>query len=137
MHPLLRFLSVPVLAVLTLCLGACTSHLQKKEQFLREAGFRAITPTTPAQIARAQAMPQGHIQKVTRGGKTLFVLSDAKQNLLLVGGNPQFERYQQILYTKQVDPEIENRAFDKALEYDGFGWGGMMDPYFGMPMMMY
>jgi len=137
MYLLLRYLSVLALTVLTMCLGACTTHLQKKEQFLREAGFRAVTPTTPAQIARAKAMPQGHIQKVTHNGKTLFVLSDAKQNLLLIGGDPQLQRYQQILYTKQVDPEIENHAFNKALEYDGFGWGGMMDPFFGMPMMMY
>jgi hypothetical protein len=118
-------------------LSACTNHLQQKENFLREAGFRTVTPTTPAQIERAKAMPQGHIQKITRNGKTLFVLSDAKKNLLLIGGDPQLQRYQQILYTKQVDPEIENRAYDKALEYDGFGWGGMMDPFFGMPMMMY
>lgn len=125
------------LALLPLLLGGCTSHLQQKENYLREAGFRPVAPTTPAQIARAKAMPQGHIQKITHKGKTLFVLSDSKKNLLLIGGNPQLERYQQILYTKQVDPAIENRAFDKALEYDGFGWGGMMDPFFGMPMMMY
>ena len=118
-------------------LPACTTHLQKKEQFLRAAGFVAFTPTTPTQIARAQALPQGHIQQVTRNGKTLYVFSDAKQHLLLVGGNPQLERYQQILYKKEVDPAIEDRAFDKALEYDDYAWGGMMGPYFGMPMMMY
>lgn len=133
-----RHLPLPlVLLVALLLLPACTSHLQQKENYLRQAGFRPVTPTTPAQIARAKAMPQGHIQKFTRNGKTLFVLSDAKKNLLLIGGNPQLERYQQILYTKQVDPAVEDRAFDKALEYDGFGWGGMMDPFFGMPMMMY
>lgn len=126
-----------LVGLLLIGLSACTNHLQQKESFLREAGFRAVTPTTPAQIARAKAMPQGHIQKVTHNGKTLFVLSDARKNLLLIGGDPQLQRYQQILYTKQVDPEIENRAYDKALEYDGFGWGGMMDPFFGMPMMMY
>jgi hypothetical protein len=126
-----------LVGLLVLGLSACTNHLQQKENFLREAGFRTVIPTTPAQIARAQSMPQGHIQKVTRKGKTLFVLSDAKKNLLLIGGDPQFQRYQQILYTKQVDPAIEDRAYDKALEYDGFGWGGMMDPFFGMPMMMY
>jgi hypothetical protein len=121
----------------TLLLTACSTHLQQKENFLREAGFRAVTPTTPAQIAKVQALRQGHITKVTRNGKTLFVLADAKQNLLLIGGNPQLERYQQILYTKQVDPAIENRAFDKALEYDGGGWGGLMDPFFGGARMMY
>ena len=126
---------LPLLAVLFL--PACTSHLQQKENFLREAGFRTITPHTPAQIARVNSLPQGHIQRVKRNGKILFVLADARKNFVLVGGNPQYERYQQILYAKQVDPAIENRAFDKALEYDGAGWGGMCDPFFGGPMMMY
>jgi hypothetical protein len=124
---------VVMLAAMTL-LPACTTHLQKKEQFLREAGFVAFTPTTPAQIARANTLPQGHIQQITHKGRTLFVFSDAKQHLLLVGGNPQLERYQQVLYKKEVDPAIESRAFDKAQEYDDFAWGGMMGPYFGMPM---
>jgi hypothetical protein len=125
--------TLPILLALVL-LPACTTHLQRKEQFLREAGFRAVTPSTPAQIAKAKAAPQGHLQQITRKGKTLFVLVDAKKNLVLVGNDALMERYQQILYTRQVDPAIENRAFDKALEYDGAGWGGMFDPFFG-PMM--
>lgn len=126
------------LALLVVCLTACTNHLQQKENFLREAGFRAVTPTTPAQIARAKAMPQGHIQKITRNGKTLFVLSDAKKNLLLVGGNPQFERYQLILYTKKVDPAIKSQAYDREMENAWGGWDGMLDPFFfGGPMMFY
>jgi hypothetical protein len=75
---------------------------------------------------------------VTRKGKTLFVLSDAKRNLLLVGGNPQLERYQQILYTKKVDPAIKSRAYDREMENAWGGWDGMLDPFFfGGPMMFY
>lgn len=123
-------------ALLAIGLGACTSHLQQKENFLREAGFRAVTPTTPTQIARAKAMPQGHIQKITRNGKTLFVLSDSKKNLVLVGGDPQFERYQQILYTKQVDPAIAQEKADKMIRDDWGVWDGMMDPlFFGGPLL--
>lgn len=124
----------PVLAVFLL--AGCTTHLQRKEQYLRQAGFRTVTPSTPVQIAKVRSLPQGRIQHITRHGRELFVLADAKKNFLLVGGNPQLEAYQQILYTQQVDPAIENRAFDKALEYDGAGWGGIMDPFFG-PLMMY
>jgi hypothetical protein len=116
--------------LIVLLLPACTSHLQQKENFLREAGFRPVTPTTPAQIAKMNSLPQGKITQIHHRGKTLFLLADAKQHLVLVGGNPQFEQYQQILYKKQVDPAIENRAFDKAIEYDG-GWDGMCDPFFG------
>jgi hypothetical protein len=138
MTPLMnRFLPLLAITLLALVLPACTTNLQQKESFLREAGFRAVKPSTPAQVSRVQTLPQGHITQVTRKGKTLFVLADAKQNLLFIGGNPQFERYQQILYTKKVDSAIANEKADKMLENDWGGWGGMMDPFFGGPMMMY
>ena len=45
MNPRLLLASVLLLAVL-LILPACTSHLQRKESFLQEVGFRAVTPPT-------------------------------------------------------------------------------------------
>lgn len=125
---------IPILLALTL--SACTTHLQRKELFLREAGFKAVNPTTPAQIAKARSLPQGHITRIHRGGKTLFVLADAKKNLLLVGDNARFEQYQQILYKKQVDPEHIDEKVDRMEGGDWGDWGGMMDPFFG-PMMFY
>ena len=130
---MIRISALPLLA-LALLLPACTSHLQQKEDFLREAGFRTVTPTTPAQLARVKALPQGHITQVTRKGQTLFMLADEHRNLLLVGGNPQLERYQAILYKKKVNPAIINDAYDKAFMMDGdaFGpWGGMYGPWGG------
>ena len=130
---------LPLLAI-SLLFPACANHLQQKEKFLAEAGFRAVKPTTPAQIARIQSLPQGHITQVTRKGKTLFILADARRNLLLVGGNTQFEQYQQILYTKKVDPDIAN---EKAIRMDQAEWeewqgyyGPMGGPgFFGDPMI--
>ncbi len=124
-----------LLLSMTLLLSACTTHLQQKEQFLQEAGFHAITPSTPAQIAHLQSLPQGHITKVSKKGKTLFLLADAKKNLLLVGDNARFEKYQQILYTKKVDPA---KADAKAIQLEESEWGpweGFYGPY--APMMFY
>jgi hypothetical protein len=105
--------------------------LQQKENFLREAGFLAVRPTTPSQIAKVQALTAGKITQMTRKGHTLFVFSNPRKHLLLVGGNPQFERYQHILYSKVVIPDQAADKEDKLLEDDYAGWGGMMDPYFG------
>jgi len=135
MPSLSRTVAVGLVLLLT---QACTSHLQQKEAFLQEAGFRAVRPVTAAQAERLRALPQGHMTHMTKNGHTVYMLADAKKNLLLVGGTPQLERYQQILYTKKVDPEIENRAFDKAIEMDGGAWGpwgGMYGPFIGFPMM--
>jgi len=129
---------LPLLALLLLR-PACATHLQKKEQFLSEAGFRAVTPSTPAQIARVQSLPQGHITQVTKNGKTLFVLADARKNLLLVGGNAQFERYQHLLYKKEVDPAIANEKAIKLGQAEWEEWEGFYGPMggpggFGGPM---
>jgi len=132
---------VPRLAILLLAmvLPACATHLQKKESYLREAGFHAVTPVTPVQIARVKALPQGHITRVKHQGKVLFVLADARQNFVLIGGDPQYQRYQQILYKKEVIPGIgedeELKAFDEA----GGPLDGLYGPMgmFGGPMMMY
>ena len=136
---MIRCLPLLLLVALALLFPACTTHLQQKEKFLSEAGFRAITPNTPAQIARVQSLPQGHITQVKRKGKTLFLLADAKKNLLLVGGNTQFEQYQQILYTKKVDPEIANEKAIKLGQAEWEEWSGYYGPmggpgFFGDPM---
>jgi hypothetical protein len=121
--------------IASLLLTGCVSNLQRKEQYLREAGFKAIKPTTPAQVAKVQSLPQGHLRQYTHKGQTYFVLADAKKNLLLVGNNVRFERYQQILYTKKVDPAIAQEEADRMIENDWGGWDGMMAPFFfGGPM---
>jgi hypothetical protein len=126
--PVKRFFIPSLIASLLVC--GCASHLQIKEQYLREAGFKAVTPSTPAQIAKVSSLPQGRLHQLTRNGRQLFVLADAKQNLLLVGGNRQLETYQQLLYAKQVDPAIAEEKADKMMENEWGGWDGMMDPFF-------
>ncbi len=126
--------SLALLAV-TLLFPACATHLQQKEQFLREAGFRAVTPATHAQIAKLNALPQGHITQVTRKGETLFMLADAKRNLLLVGNNAHFEKYQQLLYTKKITPEKEDEKAIRLEQEEWGPWEGMYGPY--APMMLY
>ena len=127
---------IPLLAFF-LILTACTTNLQRKEQYLKEAGFRAVTPATTAQIAKVKAFPQGHIHQVSKKGKTLFLLADAKQNLLLVGGNTQFEKYQQLLYSKKINPEIANEKAIRMEQAEWDEWGGYYGPMggpFGGPM---
>lgn len=124
---------LPSILALLLLLPACTSHLRQKETLLRAAGFRAVAPSTPAQIAKVRSLTPGRIHRLNHRGHVLFVLADPKQSLLLVGGNAQYEAYQQLLYKKVVDPAVEEKAFDRALENDG-AWDGLDDPFFG-PMI--
>ena len=121
----------PLLAALallvTLMLPACATHLQKKEAFLREAGFRTVQPQTPDQIAHVRSLRQGHIVHETRNGQTLYMLADAPKNLLLVGGDTEYAKYQEILYAKEVEPGRKSYRFTKSLEsaWDQ-GWGSVL-----------
>lgn len=130
----MKKISFLCIALLSLSLSACTSHLDRKEQYLQQAGFRAVTPKTPAQLAKVQKLPQGHITQVTKNGKTLFMLADGRKNLLLVGGNTQFERYQHLLYKKEINPDIANEKAIKLEQAEWADWGGFYGPM-GDPMM--
>ena len=115
------------LLLLTLVLSSCASHLDKKEGYLREAGFRTVKPATPEQIAHFQSLRKGHISHETRNGQTLYMLADDRKNLLLVGGEPEFESYQEILYAQSVEPGKKSAKFTKGLENVwNQGWGSVL-----------
>lgn len=105
-------------------LTSCASHLEKKERYLKEAGFRIVNPSTPAQIAHMRSLRQRHICHETRNGQTLYMLADDRKNLLLVGGDAELARYQEILYAKEIDPDTAGARFGRALEKAwNSGWG--------------
>jgi hypothetical protein len=123
----IRHLPLLALLVLALVLSACASHLQKKESFLTQAGFRTVKPSTPEQIAHFQSLPSGHIRHEERNGKTLYMLADSSKNLLLVGGEAEYAQYQEILYSKEVEPGKKADKITKGIAniWDQ-GWGSVL-----------
>jgi hypothetical protein len=122
-----RFLPLLAVILLPLALSACATHLDKKEGYLREAGFRTVKPSTPDQIARFQSMRKGHITHETRNGQTMFMLADDRNNTLLVGSETEFQNYQEILYAKSVNPDTASAKFSQGLETAwNEGWGSVL-----------
>ena len=117
---------LPVLLILLI--PGCNS-LQKKEQLLGAAGFRSVTPSTPAQIAKLKSLPQGHLTPIKKNGKTLFVLADAKQNRLFVGNQSQYQAYKQMRLQNQLAEDKLATAdlnADASMEWNA--WGGLDTP---------
>ena len=113
---------------LILLIPGCNS-LQKKEQLLGAAGFRSVTPSTPAQIAKLKSLPQGHLTPIKKNGKTLFVLADAKQNRLFVGNQSQYQAYKQMRLQNQLAEDKLATAdlnADASMEWNA--WGGLDTP---------
>lgn len=110
-----------------LLLTGCATHLQKKEAYLREAGFRTVKPTTPEQIAHFQSLRKNHITHETRNGQTIFMLADQGKKTLLVGTEAEFQRYQEILYSREVNPDTASAKFTQGLEKVwNQGWGSVL-----------
>ena len=117
------------LLLIALVLTGCNA-LQKKEQLLSVAGFRSVTPSTPTQMARLKSLPQGHLTPISKNGKTLFVLADAKQNRLFVGNQAQYQAYKQLRLNSQLTKDKRATAdlnADATAEWEA--WGGLDTPF--------
>lgn len=119
------------LLFISLLIPACNS-LQQKEQLLGASGFHCVTPSTPAQEAHLkslQASTKGHLTPVTKNGKTLFVLADAKNNRLFIGNQTQYQSYKQLRLKNQLS---EDKAATTDLNADAStewnAWGGLESP---------
>ena len=119
--------SLLLLLLPTLLLSACVTHLQKKENYLKEAGFRTVKPTTPEQIAHFNSLRKNHITHETRNGQTMFMLADENKKILLVGGESEFQQYQEILYARDVEPGKKSAKFTKGIaNLWNQGWGSVL-----------
>ena len=117
---------LPVLLILLV--SGCNS-LQKKEQLLGAAGFRSVTPSTPAQIAKLKSFPQGHLTPITKNGKTLFLMADAKQNRLFVGNQSQYQAYKQMRLKNQLaEDKLATRDLNADANLEWNAWGGLDTP---------
>lgn len=86
-----------IVAISTLCVGvaACESDAKFRENMLASAGFKAIPPKTPAQVASLQSLPPHKLTRTTQKGKTVWVYSDPTVcGCLYVGNQAAYDAYQ-------------------------------------------
>ncbi len=68
--------SIFAISALCVAVAGCESNAKFKEDKLSSAGFKSITPTTPAQLASLKSLPPHRLVQTTRKGKTIWVYSD-------------------------------------------------------------
>ena len=127
-------------ALLALTAGCATTHIrtQDKRDMLLAAGFKTISPKTPAQQQKLQQLKTGQVVQIQKNGKTYYVVADPSQNVVYVGGPTELQAYQQIRAQRQLDQEevaaaegAESEMYqDAAMNWDawggwGVGWGRM------------
>jgi hypothetical protein len=113
-----------ILAVLTFAVGCATTSTHSREDMLIAAGFKVITPKTPAQQAKLQSLPNTKISEVQKDGKTYYVFPDAAHNTAYVGGPKQYAAYKDLRIQAKLAQENLEAAQMNQMEWNTWnGWG--------------
>jgi hypothetical protein len=104
--------------LMALAIG-CSTGSHETENMLSAAGFKMVPADTPERQAHLNSLPKGQVTMVQRNGTMYYAYPDQKQNVLYVGQQPQYQKYQQLRMQKQMADEQLNTA----AMYNDQPWG--------------
>ena len=126
---------IGAIALLGFMAGCATTQTVTQDQrnMLVAAGFKTITPKTPAQQQKLQQLQTGQVAQIQKNGRTYYIVADPLQNMVYVGGPREYQAYQQMRAQRQLAQENLQTAEvyeDAAMQWDawggwGVGWGRM------------
>ena len=91
------------------------------------AGFKTISPKTPAQQQKLQQLQTGQAAQIQKNGRTYYVVADPPRNVVYVGGPTEYQAYQQMRAQRQLAQENLQTAEmyqDAAMDLGYMGWLG-------------
>jgi hypothetical protein len=128
------FFNAPMAAIiLTLLAGlaGCASYdAQNKESLLIAAGFKSRSPSTSRQQAMFNRMTPYTLERRIRNGKVLYAYADKDKNLVYIGGENEYQRYQQLAVQQSIAQDQLQAAQinEEASLYDS-DWGPNWGPW--------
>ena len=123
------FILIGATALLALITGCATTTTSTQDQanMLVAAGFKTITPKTPAQQQKLQQLQTGQVAQIQKNGRTYYIVADPPRNLVYVGGPAEYQAYQQLRAQRQLAQENLQTAEmyqDAAMQWGAWGgWG--------------
>jgi hypothetical protein len=119
-------IGIGAIALVALALGCAST--KNTEDMLSAAGFKTVPADTPRRQADMANLPAHKITRTTRDGVAYYVYPDPNNNVLYVGGQSQFDRYQNLRVQNQMAQEELSAAELNANYWGAWGpWG----PYGG------
>jgi hypothetical protein len=115
-----------VLAILSLS-GCASLDASNQESMLAAAGFKERTPETAKQKEMYAAAVSYKVHRVTVGGRTFYGYKDEKRGTAWVGGEGEYQKYQQLAIQQRIareNYEAAEMSRDMAM-----GWYGAYGPY--------
>jgi hypothetical protein len=123
-------LKFPIVAIALLILASlygCSSYYaQNKESLLIAAGFRTRTPATARQQVMFNRMQPYTLERRVRNGKVLYAYADKQKNVVYIGGENEYQRYNQLALQQSI-AEDQLQAAEINEEASMYDWG----PYWG------
>ncbi len=116
--PAVLLMTLAATALMAFLAGCATTH--QTEELLTSAGFKAMQAATPEQQAHLKSLPH-KLTKTTRDGKEYYVFPDAPHNVLYVGQEANFQRYQQLRKQQALAEEQITPADQMQINYGVWG----------------
>jgi hypothetical protein len=115
-------MSIGATALVALASG-CGS-IQSTEDMLATAGFKSTAADTHGRQVDLAILPPHQISRTTRDGATYYVYSDPNNSVLYVGGQSQFDRYQNLRVQNQMARDELAREEINSTYWGAWGpWG--------------
>jgi hypothetical protein len=108
--------------------GCASMDASNQEALLSAAGFRVKTPQTPKQKEVYAAAPSYKVHRAAVEGKTFYAYKDEKNGVAYVGGEAEYQKYQQLATQKKIAQDNYMAAqMNQTMAmnwYGAWGYGG-------------
>ncbi len=110
-------------------LGGCASaDASNQKALLSAAGFRARVPETARQKEIYAATPAYHMQRIDAKGNVFYAYKDEKEGIAYVGGEAEYQRYQQLAVQQRI---ARDQYMAAQMQRDmAWNWYGAYGPRF-------
>ena len=116
--------SICALLALAGCAGIDAAN---KEPLLSAAGFVVRTPETPKQKELYASAPANQLERIAVNGKVFYAYKDEAKGVAYVGGEAEYQRYQQLAVQQRI--ARDNYMAAEMNRDMATGWYGAYGPY--------
>jgi hypothetical protein len=128
-------LGVCVLLGLT---GCASMDSSSQTALLSAAGFRVKNPQTPKQLEVYAAAPAYKVHRASVDGKTFYAYKDEKNGVAYVGGEAEYQKYQQLALQKKIAQDNYMAAqMNQTMAMNWYGAWGYGGYRYGRPGMFW
>ena len=107
--------------------GCASNDAKNQESLLSAAGFKVRTPDTAEKQALYDTVPAYKVHRATANGKTFYVYKDEKKGVAYVGGEQEYQKYQELAVQQRI--ARDNYQAAQMNQQASMGWYNAWGPW--------